>query len=352
MRKLLLLLGVLCCCATTAALAGPNAGGVLWVHDTGINVSSDPVGTWPPAPANCAGVDNNAPVILDLTLPPVSRYWKVYAAFPTGSSPRLKTTGWRTQFDNATGSAYSYVNMTASACKAPDEDGPGTDFWIGDLGFPTESGGQIGQSFPTGPRLGLVTTLFIFGGYGYNAGGAYAPPTWATVQHSAPGNRVFGDDAIPTNEDPITGYSSMGFGAAGTTVCPVPPTGACCNFATGACTITSAAIARSRGSAPARCATSRTARCPIRRVLAATSPRAPARLRSSPRARSRGLVPARCATRRPAGAAADGCLLQHRHGCLHDHDADRVRVHVARPRYGVQRSDLPGAAAGGFLLRA
>ena len=57
----------------------------------------------------------------------------------------------------------------------PDEDGPGTDFFIGDLGFPTASGGQIGQSFPTGPRLGLVTQLFSFWGFGYNYDQARLP---------------------------------------------------------------------------------------------------------------------------------------------------------------------------------
>jgi hypothetical protein len=50
MRKLLLLLGVLCCCAATAAMAGPNACGVLWVHDTGLAVSTDPITVWPADP--------------------------------------------------------------------------------------------------------------------------------------------------------------------------------------------------------------------------------------------------------------------------------------------------------------
>ena len=53
MRRMIWILALLCC-GTTAAMAGPNAGGVLWVHDTGINNSSDPIAVWPPAPANCA----------------------------------------------------------------------------------------------------------------------------------------------------------------------------------------------------------------------------------------------------------------------------------------------------------
>jgi hypothetical protein len=236
MRTLLLVLGALLC-GVSVTMAGPNVGGVLWVHDLGI-IHSDGDYSYP-KPNNCAEVDNNVVVYTALPSNPWTEIWKVYAAFPAGSSPRLKTAGWGTEFTEAASSPYSWVSITAAACGAPDEDGAGTDFYIGELGFPTASGGQIRQSFPTGPRTYLVTTLFIFGGYGYNAGGAQAPPIWAALQHGDPAWRVFGDDSVPTNYDPIMGYSSLGFGAPGTTVCPVSDgTGACCNSATGACTIT------------------------------------------------------------------------------------------------------------------
>ena len=76
MKRLLCLLAVLCSTASVAT-AGPNEGGVLWVHDTGILFSSDL--DLPPAstpPADCAGVDNEQDV------DGVERVWKVYAAFP------------------------------------------------------------------------------------------------------------------------------------------------------------------------------------------------------------------------------------------------------------------------------
>ena len=237
MRTLLLVLGALLCGAS-ATMAGPNAGGVLWVHDLGIIDSQTPPPPPWAKPSNCGAVDNNAVVYTALPSNPWSQMWKVYAAFPGGSSPRLRTACWRTEFSEAAGSPYSFVSINSSACRVPDEDGAGTDFFIGDLGFPTASGGQIGQFFPTGPRTSLVTTLFIFGGYGYNAGGAHAAPIWATAQYSDPAYCFFGDDAVPVNLDPIMGYSTLGFGAAGNTACPLLPTGACCNSATGACTIT------------------------------------------------------------------------------------------------------------------
>lgn len=223
MKQLLWLLAVLGLTASVAS-AGPNAGGVLWVHDTNITFSSDiplpPVST---PPTDSSNVDNNQ----TLSDGVVNRFWKVYAAFPAGSSPRLKTCGWAIQFPDANTSAESYVSVTGG--DAPNADGAGTDFWIGDLGFPTESGGQIGQSFPTGPRRTLVVELFWFYGFGYHVAGDF--PAFSTAQHSAPLNRVFGDDATPTNEDPIMGYGSMGFGAPGFTPRPTSdPLAACCSF--------------------------------------------------------------------------------------------------------------------------
>ena len=242
MRRLLWVLGALTCLAASAAVAGPNAGGVLWVHQGGyMNRSGLPQDI---KPADCTSVVNQAPLSSPGSTPSVEQQtaWRVYAAFPPGSSPRLKAVAWRTQFDDPISSPYSSVYVLGGLI--PDEDGAGTDFYITDLGFPTASGGQIGQSFPTGPRTALVTTLFTFWGFGYNYDEAVHPnPTWATVEHAAPGNRNFVDDAFPANEDPIMGYSTLGFGHAGTTVCPVlpPVLGACCDASTGNCTVTAQA---------------------------------------------------------------------------------------------------------------
>ena len=228
MKRLLCLLAVVCGMASVAT-AGPNSGGVLWVHDTGIEFAPDlPL---PPAstpPADCAGVDSQQDV------DGVERVWKVYAAFAPGSHPRLKTCGWAIRFPEADSLPNSFVRVTGGGI--PDEDGPGTDFYIEDLGFPTASGGQIGQSFPTGPRTSTVVALFYFYGYGYNSSGPL--PVWTTAEHSVAGNRFFGDEAFPAHLDPIMGYGSLGFGTPGATPCPVDfPEAACC-AGDGACTVT------------------------------------------------------------------------------------------------------------------
>ena len=234
MKQLLWFLAVLSLTASVASANGPNAGGVLWVHDTGVVVSSDP-SVWPAKPAKCSDVDNEMPLSPVGGDAAVSRYWKVYAAFSEGSSPRLKSVGWKAEFPDNHVSPYAYVNVTSGV--APDEDGAGTDFFIGDLGFPLASGGQVGQSFPTGPRTTTVTTLFIFGGFGYNADpNTYPNPTWSTVAKLLPFDDAnFGDDRIPANTDQIAGYGTLGFGKAGYTPCPKDTNGVACCSPDGAC---------------------------------------------------------------------------------------------------------------------
>ena len=124
----------------SVATAGPNAGGVLWVHDTGIEFSSDLA--LPPAstpPADCAGVDNQQDV------DGIERVWKVYAAFPPGSHPRLKTCGWAIQFPEAATSAYSYVNVPAA--------GPRTRT----ARAPTSTSGTSGSRPPVAARSGRAS---------------------------------------------------------------------------------------------------------------------------------------------------------------------------------------------------
>ncbi len=207
------------CTFAAPAVAGPNEGGVLWVHDTGLTFTEDltlpPVS---PPPADCAGVDNEQP------LDGVKRIWKVYAAFGSTSTPRLKGTAWGIGFPEEAGSPSAFVSIDVAGCGLPDEDGPGTDFAIESQGFPAASGGEIGQSFYHA-RLTRVVELYYFTGYG-----AGAPVTFSTQEHSNPFNRYFLDDATPRHADPIMGYSSLGFGVAGSTSCPIEiPLVACCD---------------------------------------------------------------------------------------------------------------------------
>ena len=229
MKELLWFLAVLGCTAA-AAMAGPNEGGMLFVHNTGTVYTAEPV--FGPDPTACSsGSVNTQMPLWDGVTPavPVSIYWKVYAAFPLWSSPRLASVAWGTQFPEAATSPTSYVHVTGGSL-APPETGA-TVFYIGGHGFPTASGGTIGQSFPSGARTTLVTPLFMFWGWGYGHTPDY--PTWRLV--SKTGDDNFGDDDIPVHTDQIEGYGSLGFGVPGWVPCEASSDipGACCNLAMG-----------------------------------------------------------------------------------------------------------------------
>ena len=213
----------------SASSAGPNAGGVLWVHDTGVVFSTDP--SLPPMstpPADCAGVDNQQDA------DGVDRIWKVYAAFPEGSSSQLKSTGFGTRFPD--GPPDPYITINAAGCGAP----PGVT-WDGTRGFPTASGGEVWLNFAS-PGLETVVWLFYFtGSAGTGQSEEPRPLTWCTFLRSSSDENVFLDDAVPQHVDPILGYGCLGFGVPGSTPCPQPPTGCCCDQFHGSMGITTQA---------------------------------------------------------------------------------------------------------------
>jgi hypothetical protein len=228
MKQARWLLAVLWCTASTT-MAGPNAGGVLWVHDTGLIYSTDPPGPpVSPAPTDCSGVDNQQ------DLQEIKAVWKVYAAFPAGGRPRLKGVSWGLAISSVGG---GYVSIDLGGCGLPNADGPGTDLAGTRGGWPSTDGGMIEQFFPTGPRTTTVVELYYFSGYGYG-GLSRTPQSFGTVPYADAANRFFTDDATPHNADPIMGYGSLGFGQAGTTPCPTRnPNAVCCDPA-GTCIVT------------------------------------------------------------------------------------------------------------------
>ena len=197
--SLLVVLGALICAVQPGgALAGPNAGGTLVVHEVGLNSTCDP---WvsSPVPA-CAEVDNN----LDLDFCPT---WKVYAAFPNNSQPRLRSVSWGISWNQA----YLYVHATsvgnASEVTTPDWPAPGSGITL------------TYDPVRTAPMNEL--TCFIFAFYSYVQ--PMPGEIWSTIPHpSAP--TVFTDDSTPPVEDEIAGYGTIGFGVPGFTPCPQEPT--------------------------------------------------------------------------------------------------------------------------------
>jgi hypothetical protein len=184
--------------ATTPSPAGPNAGGMLVVHDTGLEWTSDQVAYPSPVPY-CSAVDNR----IDLD---VHRVWKVYAAFLEQASPRLKALSWGTA---------SSSNLVILAAGLPGAN----DFEITQGSWPTT--GSIGMSFFEVQTASMIE-CYWFGGYAYGSAQAFA-----TVPHAVQ-NSVFVDDSTPAHEDTIAEFSWLGFGQAGNTNCPASGGGACC----------------------------------------------------------------------------------------------------------------------------
>src|SRR5271169_1949358 len=122
------LLGVLLCLfAASAALAGPNAGGTIVVHNPGLAYTVDNtisycgLGT---APGSCAGAD----VELDGSSSSAIMVWKVYAAFWPGTSPRLKGITFGVNYpDGPTGIAI----INQGPCSADPDHGGSEEPGIG-----------------------------------------------------------------------------------------------------------------------------------------------------------------------------------------------------------------------------
>lgn len=209
-RRLAFVVLTFAVCHSCPALAGPNHGGTLVVHDTGLAYTdADPVPPVSPPPAACGEVDAEAPAGTPVV-------WKVYAAFPIGSSPRLMGLAWGI-------SLTAGVQVVAAGLPHPEQD-----FAIGQDGWPDTDGGSVGMSFGEVRTTGIVE-CYWFGGY------ADAGDVFGTQPHAI-GQSVFVDDSIPPHEDLIAGFSDMGFGIAGETDCPLTlDMGACCTD--GACMI-------------------------------------------------------------------------------------------------------------------
>jgi hypothetical protein len=200
--------------ASAPAFAGPNDGGTLVVHDTGLAYTVDSA-SYPSDAPECAGHDVNIP--LEMGTDTAGWVWKVYAAFPLQNSPRVKALALSEAFD---------ATVIVLGGGLPDPVG---DFDIPQGGWPLTTGGADGISFGTVKTTSMVE-VYWFGGYAYGGTGLFA-----AAPHPNPDNRFFIDDSVPPVQDPIVGYGSVGFGIDGVEGCPaLPVEGACC-FTDGHC---------------------------------------------------------------------------------------------------------------------
>lgn len=214
-RWMAFLVALLLAASAGVVFAGPNAGGVLIVHECQLIRTF----SYDCALDACENADVQAEVGTPLD-PPIM--WHVWAAFPEGSSPRLKAFVMGSQFP---------ATLTVLEAGLIDPSG---DFEIAQDGWPFVGGGGVGVSFGTTKTTNPVDCYWI-AGYSYQAG-----DVWALTPHPV-GQTIFVDDSVPPLEDPVMAFGSLGFGVPGTLPCPdaLPPMGACC-FESGQCMMLSA----------------------------------------------------------------------------------------------------------------
>jgi hypothetical protein len=204
-------------------LAGPNAGGTIILHDPNYIWCLDRdgycgLGT---PPASCTEAD----VRLDGTFPGASKLFKMYAAFPEGSRPRLKAMSFGVHYPTPAITLVAWGpcigDLNNGALEFP---GPG---WP----EPDTGTAMVFQNTQTS----LLVECYWFAGYNYY------PPVPQILQlrdHPDPvlgGN--FTGDGVVADPDPIAGYGSLGFDTDGVVACPSGEMGACC-LCDGSCTQT------------------------------------------------------------------------------------------------------------------
>lgn len=192
------------------ALAGPNAGGTIFCHDASeawtIDLSTYcGVGV---APASCTAADPE----IDGASGTGPMVWQVYAAFPDGSSPRLKAMTFGIHYDDpiqlvARGPCLDFDSPCPMwGCDTPGPGWPGSD--SGDA--------LVWQDTPTAALI----EVYWFAGYNYGG----VPATFSLRDNPDPGyGGQFADDSQPAQLDPIAGYGSIGFDQPGEVACPASP---------------------------------------------------------------------------------------------------------------------------------
>ena len=169
------------------------------MHDAGLNSTCDEV--VPVHLSSCEVADNNVDPTRSCPT------WKVYAAFPSNSQPRLKSVSWGVNWSLS----YFYIGGGIS-------QGQGAVDVVYTPAWP-DSGSGVTMTFHATQTTPLVD-LLCFVGYTYYP--EQLPGLiWSAAPHpTAPS--VFLDDSVPPAEDPIAAYGTIGFGVPGYTPCPEP----------------------------------------------------------------------------------------------------------------------------------
>jgi hypothetical protein len=201
---------VLVGCASLAApaLGGPNAGGTLVVHDADLPISAvhpaAPLCGQGNVPTICAALDTR----LDGSGPGSHQVWKIYAAFPSSSSPRLMGLEFGIDYD---------PNLLVITGEATRSCG---DFELPDLEWPgPHAGNSVVWSSVQTSRL---VPIYAFSGY------ALGPTSFSVIPNPSDAG-IFGDDSAPSVMDYVAGYGRLGFDTDGAPRCEMQ-LGACCRL--------------------------------------------------------------------------------------------------------------------------
>jgi hypothetical protein len=200
MKKFLMALALLAC-AGSMALAGPNAGGTITLHyNPAIAFTPDAIYI-DGGLQSCDASNPNGPA-------DESCIWYAYAAFPDGSSPRLKAVVFGIDYD---------PNFTAVLWVAGEP---------GSVEIPTgtwPAAGSGNSVVLAATKTTQVAEFYTFAGYGP------AGQTFDLGLNPDFGYARFADDSVPSLTDDVTDFGRLGFGGGGYAACPPPPAfGACC----------------------------------------------------------------------------------------------------------------------------
>jgi hypothetical protein len=184
-------------------LAGPNEGGTLILHaNPGLVFTSD-IQNY----CGMAALDSCSRAVTSVPWDPGRRIvFHAIAAFPAGSSPRLKVLSFGIDYDPT-----KFVMAARGTC---------ADFEIPGVGW-LAPGTGTSQSWTTGTRTALLTEAYWFAGYAYSEQDGEDSTSVALIPHPRQ-HGVFVDDAFPSEVDTIAGYGKLGFGVAGNAPCPEP----------------------------------------------------------------------------------------------------------------------------------
>jgi len=182
-------------------LAGPNAGGSLICHDAHFTYTDG--GTLSECLRGTALVDcGTADAELDSAYSYHSpRQFKVYAAFPPESNPRLMGIAWGIEYEAENLSLLSWGHCG--------------DFEISDTDWPAPgSGSHVTWNWP---QTAHIVPIYYF--YAYLPHGTGSTALFRLIPHPTYGG-LFGDDSVPAVLDSIAAYGALGFDMAGWTACP------------------------------------------------------------------------------------------------------------------------------------